>query len=166
MSTPRHVLLANRLQALHRTLSDVRLAPPVAQYLTVLDTPNCPYVMTWIGQGVLYSKGGGWLVEQVTARVFGFVEPVGQNDIPSRTADGLAVLSALSALYITIGNVTLYTPDEAEAEGYQMTIETAPDGQRVTHGGLRADLQFGGRSWVGFEIQVPVLVQWGAGVSV
>ena len=164
--TARHVLLANRLQQIHRAVAEVRNAPNVAQYFTVLDTPNCPYVMTWIGPGALYSKGGGWKVEQATARIFGFIEPLGQADIPTRTADGLAALSALTERYVTIGEVQLFTPGQAEAEGYQMTIETGPNGQNVTHGGLRADLQFGGRVFVGFEIQVPVLIQWGAGAAI
>ena len=160
--TGRHVLLANALQALHRTLPEIALAPDVAAYATVIDTPNLPYVMTWCGPGVLYSKGGAWRVEEAQARVFCFVEPLGQSDIPARTVEGLAALSALTDLYVTIGNVSLYTPGQPAAEGYQMTINTGPNAQRVTHGGLRADLQFGGRLFVGFEVQVPVFIQWGA----
>ena len=159
--TARHTLACNALQALHRTVSGVRYAPDVAQYLTVLDTPNCPYVMTWVGQSSLHSKGGGWLREDATLRVFCFVEPVGQGDIPSRTAEALEVMSALSALYVTIGNVRLLTPGDPAAEGYQMTIETGPGAQQVTCAGLRADLAFGGRAFVGFELQVPILMAWG-----
>lgn len=161
MTTTRHTRVANALQALHRTLipSVLRYAPDVGSELTVLDTPNCPYVLTWVGAGEVYSKGGGWKMEEATARVFVFVEPMGQGDIPSRTAEGLAALSAITDLYVTIANVRLLSPD-VDA-GYQATIETGPDARHVTHGGLRADLQFGGRVYAGFEVQVPVLIAWG-----
>lgn len=161
--TARHVLVANAMQALHRTLipGTLRLAPDVGGELTVLDTPNCPYVLTWVGPGEVYSKGGGWKVEAATARVFVFVETLGQNDVPSRTLEGLGALGAITDLYVTIGNVRLLTPSDTAAEGYQATINTGPDATHVTHGGLRADLQFGGRAFVGFEVQVPILISWG-----
>lgn len=157
-------LAINRLQAVHRAIlaPDGRpiLAPDLEGYLTVLDTPNLPYVMTWPGQGSSYIKGGGYRTDERVLEVFCFVEPVGQNDIPSRTRDAVRLLQSIRAAYVTPSILRL---TDIEADGYQTTIESGPGGQRITDTGVTAANPFGGRAFVGFRISVTARILWGSG---
>lgn len=159
--TSRFVLACDALQALHRTISGVT-APAMAQYRTVIDTPDLPYVMTWPTAGSSHIKGGGYRTDARTMRIFCFVQAVNQDDIPSRVLDAVAYLDRITALYLTPINIGLLDPDDAASEGYQMTIESGP-GRPIPDSGIRADLVFGGREFVGFTVDLPVRILWGAG---
>jgi hypothetical protein len=162
MSTDRYTLVTNAMQALHRTLvpSVLTYAPAAGQEVNSVETGHLPYIFTWVGAGQLDIKGGGWAEEQLTCEVFCFVEALGQNDLPSRQQQARACLAAVSNLYINVQNVRLLSPDDPTSEGYQAVIETGPGAQQVTSGGLQPLPAFGGRTFFGFRLQVPVFITW------
>jgi hypothetical protein len=153
-----YTLLINRLQELHRSVTGIRYAPALAAYPTVMDTANLPAVLTWIGPEQFSQKGGGWKWARATASVFLFLEPLGQNDIPSRAAQAATVLSALRAAYIDAANIPLAEPGD-NAGAYQLTLESSP-GDGHTHGGIEANLGFAGAAYYGARLQVTVTMQW------
>ena len=139
----------NLLQTLHSGVSGVTRAPQLAQYPTVIDTADLPYVITWPGEGQFAIKGGGYKVIHRTYRVIAFVEPLGQNDIPSRAVTAVTLLSNLIDAYITASNVAL-------SDGpVQLTIESS-DTNRHRDGGLVSNLSFSGKPYHGFEIRLNV----------
>ncbi len=54
----------------------------------------------------------------------------------------------------------LLDPDAPASEGYQATIETGPTGRQVQCQGLRPLPPFGGRSFFGFQVSVPIYIAW------
>jgi hypothetical protein len=155
-----YTLLINRLQARHRALSGIKYAPDLHKYPTQLNTPSLPAVLTWIGGGSFWHKGGGWRWDDATALILLFVEPLGQNDIPTNASKAAEVLASLRALYITTAYIPLASSDD-NASGYQLTIESSQDSPH-THGGIEPNLSFGGASYYGARLQVKVTMQWGA----
>lgn len=156
-----YILMANRLQALHRSLSGAGWslrAPDVAQYPTNLPTANLPMALTWVGASSFSQKGGGWGYEVLKASVFLFIEPLGQNDIPSRAALAMDVMATLIDAYRTAENIPLAQPGDNTA-AYQITLESDP-GNTHSHGGLVADLGFGGASYYGARFSLNVTLQW------
>ena len=148
------VLMINKLQALHRTISGIKYAPPLAQYPTQLNTPSLPAVLTWVGPGRYSTKGGGWKWDVRTALVLLYIEPLAQNDIPSNALKAITTLSALREAYIDVANIPL-----ANESGYQLTIESSPE---MTHndGGIEPNLSFGGAAYYGARLRINVTLQW------
>lgn len=142
------------LQALHRTVSGVITAPALAGYPTVLETAMLPCVLVWPVQGSWYVKGGAARQMVRTMQVLGYVEPLGQNTIPTRAVQAIDLLQRLINLYTTISAIPLSNPPP-----YQLTIESSSD---LPHqdGGLQADLAFGGRAYAGFMISLNVRAIW------
>lgn len=145
----------NALQVLNQSIAGMN-APQVADYPTSLDTQNLPFILTWPAEGDFWLKGGGWRQMDMTYRVIGYVQALGQDDFPSRTLAGVAALNKLINVYVNVANVALVTPPPP----YQLTIASAPDGARHHHTGLDATPTWGGKQYVGFEIQVRIRAEW------
>lgn len=157
MTTPTDSIIVNiidALQALNATI--IAQAPPSNAYPTMIATNNGqPFAMTWPGQGEGWQKGAGYTQGIQTFRVLVYIDPVAQSDIPSHVVDGAILLEQFLQLYTRSSNTSLFNPG-----AFQATIRSGPDGSHISHGGLVATLSFGGTPWFGFELQVPVRVQF------
>ena len=140
---------ANYLQVLNRAITGVALAPPVNEYPTTLDTPNCPMVLAWPSEGQWYVKGGAARQQLRTWRVVCYYEPIAQNDVPTNTEGALLLIQRLINAYTNVANVP-----QANPPPYQLTIESGPDMQH-TDGGLDVR-QFRGVTFAGFELRITV----------
>ena len=145
------------LQALHRSMSGIRKAPNLAKYPTVIDTADLPFVIAWPSDGQFAIKGGGFKQSHRTYRVLVYVEPIGQNDIPSRAVAAVALLQTMLNAYISAANVPLADPTSTNP--YQVTIESGPTAPH-TDGGIVSNLVFGGKPYHGFEIRLNVRELW------
>ena len=141
---------ANYLQTLNQSITGVTWAPQVAAYPTVIDTPNCPVVLSWPADGQFYIKGGAARQLLRTWRVVCFLEPVAQNDTPSNAVDAMMLMQRMINAYISVANVA-----QANPPPYQLTIESGPD-QQHSDGGLTAGLLFRGVPFHGWELRVTV----------
>jgi hypothetical protein len=144
----------NYLQVLNRTIAGVT-APAAANYPTVIDTPSLPFAMTWPGGGEGWQKGHGYNQAIRTYRILVYLQAVAQDDVPSRTVAGATLLQQFLNLYVNPINTA-----QAGPPPYQLTIQSGPDGLHIRDGGLVSTLSFGGRVFVGFELQVPVRCEW------
>ena len=141
----------NAIQALNRSIAGVQ-APPIQQLPTSIDTTNGqPFAMTLAGTGESWQKGAGYSQGTRMLRVLVYLDPVAQSDIPSHELDGSLLMQQFLNLYIKSTNTPLFNPGP-----YQATIESGPTGPHVNDSGLTPTLRFGGREFVGFEIQVPI----------
>ena len=142
------------VQALNRSVAGVRTAPALASYPTVIETAMLPCLITWPTQGRWYVKGGAERQMLRTFQVIGYVEPLGQNAIPSRAVQAIDLLQLLINAYTNTDNIRLFNPPP-----YQLTIESSSDTQHAD-GGLQSDLMFGGRAFHGFMIDLNVRAVW------
>jgi hypothetical protein len=158
----RYTLVNDAMQTLHRTLvpSLIGFAPASGQEVNSVETGHLPYIFTWVGPGSLDIKGGGWAEEALTAEVFCFVEALGQNDLPSRQSQARTLYAAVTNLYVNVQNVRLLDPDAPASEGYQAGIETGPGARQVQGSGLQPLPPFGGRTFFGFRVTVPIFITW------
>lgn len=140
---------ANYLQTINRAVTGVAYAPPVSEYPTTIDTPNCPMVISWPADGQWYIKGGAARQMVRTWRVICYIEPVAQNDTPSNAEAALLVMQRLINAYISVANVS-----QANPPPYQLTIESGPDMQH-SDGGLGLNM-FRGVQFVAFELRINV----------
>lgn len=145
----------NYLQTLNAAVTGVRHAPQAADYPTVLDTANLPFVFTWPGAGEWWFKGGGWAQMRRTYRIICYIQPLAQDDIPSRTVDGATLLQRLINVYVNRANIAQSNPPP-----HQVSIQSAPDGSHHSDGGLDTKVTFGGHPYAGFELQVVVRSEW------
>jgi hypothetical protein len=150
-------LATNLIQAVNRGIAGVRKAPDLASYPTAIDTSDLPYVLTWLGPGQWYIKGGGYKVDKRTMLLICYIQPLGQNDIPSRAVQAVRLHQTMRATYITASTVPLADPDTNS--GYQITV-TSGEGTPHSDTGLRSDLQFGGKAYHGFILQVNINILW------
>lgn len=157
MATTDTILLdtMNYLQKINRGVQGVKYAPQVSKYPTVIDTANLPLVLTWPGPAEFWLKGGGWREERRTYRVLCYILPLTQNDIPTRTLEGAALLQRFINAYTDVNNVA-----QANPPPYQLTIESAPTGTHHTDNGLDAQPTFGGKPYAGFELGIVVRALW------
>lgn len=153
-------LAINLMQAVNRQLITANLArkaPDLASYPTVIDTADLPYLLTWPSNGSFYIKGGGYKVDRRTMLVIGYVQPFGQNDVPSRAVQGVRLLQAAREKWISAATVPLADP--GANSGYQITIESGPDSP-LADGGLQSDLKFAGKDYHGFVLRVNINILW------
>lgn len=146
--------IMNALQALNATIATVK-APEVARYPTAIDTASTPFAMTWPSGGEGWQKGAGYSQDTMTYRVLVYIDPVAQSDVPSHAAAGALLLQQFWNLYMNSLNTPIATPPP-----YQATIQSGPSGPHISHGGLVSTLQFRGTAWFGFELTIPVRVQF------
>lgn len=158
----RYTLVNDAMQTLHRTLvpSILTYAPASGSEVNSVETGHLPYIFTWMGASSIDIKGGGWAEESLTCEVFCFVEALGQNDLPSRQSQARIAYAAVTNLYVNVQNVRLLDPDAPASEGYQAVIETGPGGKQVQGSGLQPLPPFGGRTFFGFRVSVPVFITW------
>jgi hypothetical protein len=114
-------------------------------------------------------SGSGWAavartvvdeaIRMRTALVLLYVEPLGQNDIPSRAVEAVRLLAALRETYINVANIPLALPDD-NTGGYQLTFESGPETPH-TDEGIVPNLSYGGAAYYGARLRVTVTMQWG-----
>jgi hypothetical protein len=157
----RYTLVNDAMQTLHRTLvpSLLTYAPASGAEVNSVETGHLPYIFTWVSQGVIDIKGG-WAEEALTAEVYCFVEALGQNDLPSRQSQARTIYAAVTNLYVNVQNVRLLDPDAPASAGYQAVIETGPGARQVQGSGLQPLPPFGGRTFFGFRVTVPIFITW------
>lgn len=157
MATVETIILdtMNYMQALHRTATGILYAPAVEAYPPSLDTFNLPFVFTYPGGGKWWIKGGGWAQMERTYRVLFYIQPLGQDDVPSRTVEGVQILQRLINLYADKDNVA-----QANPPPYQLTFQSAPDGPQHSDDGLGATVTFAGKPYVGGELRIVTRCQW------
>lgn len=158
--TDRYTLINDAMQSLHRSVAGIGYAPPSGLEVNSVETAHLPYIFTWVGPGSIDIKGGAYAEERLTAEVFCFVEALGQNDLPSRQSLARQMYAAVTNLYVTIPGVVLLSPDAPASSGYQANIETSPGGAQVQGGGLAPLPPFGGRTFFGFRVSVPIFITW------
>jgi hypothetical protein len=149
----------NYLQGLNRTIlldSGAAIkAPEVAFYPSVLDTPNLPLAITWPGAGEHWLKGGGWHWTNRTYRILVYIQVLNQDDIPSRAVYAATLFGKFVNLYTNPSVVAAANPPP-----YQLTLESGPSGPHHADDGLVPSLSFGGRPFLGFELQIKTRAQW------
>lgn len=134
----------------------IQNAPDADAYLPSLHDAQCPYVMTWPGEGSFYQKGGGYKIDQRTFEVFCFVQAQGQQEIPTRTVDGIRILQAMRNLFITAHNIPLA---DIDVTGYQITVES-DSATPHSDTGLIGSLPYGGLVFMGFTLRLNVRTYW------
>lgn len=146
----------NLIQTLNRSISGIKQAPNLAQYPTVLHTANLPYAITWPASGEWFhqGQGGSYKRENRNYRIIVYIEPLGQNDIPSRAVEAVTLLEQFKAKYLTPTTIALANPPT-----YQVTIQVDED-KPITDTGLVSDLLFSGTPYHGFEIEISVRELW------
>lgn len=151
-------LAINLIQAKHRALTGfpTLYAPNLDAYPTVLDTPNLPCLLTWPADGAWFQKGHGYKVDERVFLVLGFVEPLGQNDIPSRAVAAVQLLQSVRAMWVTPANIPL---DSGASSGYQITVESSSE-NRHSDQGITPDLAFGGKAYYGFRLRLNTRILW------
>ena len=132
-------------------------APTWDSYLTVLDSANLPYVITWPGPSRFYSKGGGWIVDMETLTVVCYIQPLGLNDIPSVGVEALHFYQVLRRKYATVATIPLASP--ATSAGYQITVESGPNSPHSSDG-IVSNLAFAGKPYRGFTLHLNVRIQF------
>ena len=149
----------NLLQAQNRSIAGVRRAPDMSAYPTQINTADLPYVLTWPGPGSWYQKGHGRGLDSRTFRILAFVQPLGQNDAPTRLVQATQLLERMRDHYVTPSVIALGDP--GQNGGYQFTVESR-DGNPQADDGISADLSYGGVVYLGFEIKLTVRIMWDA----
>jgi hypothetical protein len=125
----------------------VRLkAPEIIKYPTNITTANLPLAMTWPGPSSFDFEGIGGgkrrFVQGLMTMVF--MQPLGQNDVPSRVEEAIMMLDA-------VRNVLLDNTAIIDGQ-YQVTLaQSLANPHRDS--GLIASLQFGGTMFFGFTIE-------------
>ena len=132
-------------------------APSLENYLTVLDSANLPYVLTWPGPSRFYSKGGGWIVDMETLMIVCYVQPLGLNDIPSRATEAVRLYQVMRRKYTTVATIPLASP--ATSAGYQITAESGPNSPHSSDG-IQSNLNFAGKPYLGFTLHLNVRIQF------
>lgn len=122
-------------------------APEVAKYPTALSTAQLPLALTWPGPSTFDFEGIGGgkrrFMQGVTTIVY--LQPLGQNDIPTRMDESLLMLDA-------VRNKLLDTTAIADGT-YQVTLAQSLE-RPHRDSGLRGDLQFGGTTYFGFTVEL------------
>ena len=147
----------NLLQALNRSITGIKRAPDLDKYPTVIDTANLPMMISWPSEAQFHIKGGGEKRQDRVYRLICYIEPLGQNDIPSRASAAATLLQRVVDTYITAANVALADPGGTNI--YQVTIESGPNHQH-SDSGLVSNLLFAGKPYHGFEVRVNVRELW------
>lgn len=149
----------NLLQAVNRSITGVKKAPVLEKYPTQLNTADLPFVISWPAEGTWHHEGmGGALKRQDRVyRILVYIEPLGQNDIPTRAAAAAVLLQRFIEKYLDPATVALADPSGSNP--YQVTVE---EGANSPHsdGGLVSNLVFGGVPYHGFEVRVRVRELW------
>lgn len=149
----------NLLQAQNRSISGVKKAPDMSAYPTQINTVDLPYILTWPGPGSWSQKGHGRGQDSRTFRILAFVQPLGQNDAPTRLVQATQLLEAMRDHYVDPNVIALGDP--GSNAGYQFTVESR-DGNPQSDDGISVDLSYGGVVYLGFEIRLRVRILWDA----
>lgn len=122
-------------------------APEVGKYPTGLTTAQLPLALTWPGPSTFDFEGigGGKRRFMQTVTTICYLQPLGQNDIPSRLDEALLILDA-------VRNKLLDTTAILDGT-YQVTLAQSLD-RPHRDSGLRGDLQFGGAVYFGFTVDL------------
>ena len=152
----------NAMQALHAGVDGVENAPQVVQYPTAIDTAARPYVITWPGPATWHHEGMGGSPRRQdrTMFVLCYIDPLGQNDIPTRLASGILVMQRLVDVWLTPSSIALHNPTAAEP--WQTTVEESSNSPHSDEG-IVSNLMFRGVPWTGFQLSVRVRIKWGFG---
>lgn len=126
-------------------------APEVSKYPTGMTTAQLPLALTWPGPSTFDFEGIGGgkrrFMQGVTTIVY--MQPLGQNDIPSRADEALLMLDA-------VRNILLDTTAVLDGT-YQVTLAQSLE-RPHRDSGLRGDLQFGGAVYFGFTVDLTLRI--------
>lgn len=150
-------LATNLMQAVNRGISGVANAPDLALYPTSIETTDLPYLLTWPSAGSWYAKGDGWKVDDRQMLVIGYVEPLGQGEIPSRAVEAVQLFQAVRSAYISRANIPLQFPTGSSP--YQIVVASSSD-HHHSDGGLVSNLRYQGATFHGFILTVNVRILW------
>ncbi len=130
-------------------------APHVDRYPTQLTTAQLPLALTWPGGSSFDFEGisGGKRRFMQSLTIIVYIQPLAQNDIPSRTNE------ALDWLDVTRNALLDHTVliQETGPQAYQAVL-TQGLGSPHRDSGVTPSLSFGGVSYVGFTIDITVRV--------
>lgn len=137
--------------------TSARKVPALSAYPLKADTADLPLVLTVPGEATWHTKGleGALRREDRVYRVIAFVEPLGQNELPTRVLLAATLLQELKDLFL--GTPALSDP--TSYGDYQVTIEQS-DAQPHSDGGIVPTLQIGGVPYHGFTIELRVRELW------
>jgi len=130
-------------------------APHIDRYPTQLTTAQLPLALTWPGGSSFDYEGiaGGKRRFMQSLTIIVYIQPLGQNDIPSRTEEAIDWLDVVrNAL---LDNVVLI--QETGIKAYQAVL-TQGLGNPHRDSGVTPSLSFGGVSYVGFTLDVTVRI--------
>lgn len=126
-------------------------APDVSKYPTGMSTAQLPLALTWPGASTFDFEGIGGgkrrFMQGITVVVY--MQPLGQNDIPTRLDEALMMLDAVRN--------TLLDNTAIVDDVYQVTLAQSLN-QPHRDSGLNANLQFGGTVYFGFTVDVTMRI--------
>lgn len=122
-------------------------APEVSKYPTNVTTAQLPLALSWPGPSTFDFEGigGGKRRIMQLINVVVYLQPLGQNDIPTRVDEALMMLDAVRN--------TLLDNTAIVDDVYQVTLAQSLNNPH-RDSGLRADLAFGGTIFFGFTVDL------------
>ncbi len=130
--------------------TSIMKAPDVSRYPTGMNTAQLPLALTWPGASSFDYEGmaGGKRRFAQSLTIIVYIQPLGQNDIPSRAEEALLWLDVVRNKLLDV--VAIF---DVGQKGYQVTLQQS-QGQPHRDSGLISSLQFGGVPHFGFTIDV------------
>lgn len=149
------------IQAINRSVTGVRKAPPMASYPLKADTADLPLILTWQGEATWHHEGlgGGKRRQDRIYHILGFIEPLGQSELPTRALAATRLLQAIIDRWLTVDQVNGDPVALADPPTYQVTAQ-ASSGSPHSDTGIVSDLSIGGVAFHGFRIRLRVREIW------
>jgi hypothetical protein len=143
------------IQTANRQIAGTRTVPTFAQYPLTADTVRLPMVLTWPDQATwTRQQFGGKKREDRVYVIMVFVQPIGQGEMPARSAEAVVLLDAFRDFWLSLdGNGY---PTALADMSPQVTVMW--DGEYPQDSGVGAlpPLKVGGTQYTGFEIRLKV----------
>ncbi|KPL80232.1 hypothetical protein [Herpetosiphon geysericola] len=137
--------IIDAMQTIHRAVTGVVTAPPLAEYPDSLEPMQCPFVMTWVGGGSWDEAAMGLHKDETTFRVLVLIAPVALGIIGSLLSSSTQLLDAFRHLYLDYENI-------------QTLGGTVEQCGTITHEGLQI-ITYAGVEWRGFMLTIPTILK-------
>ena len=130
-------------------------APHLERYPTQLTTAQLPLALTWPSASSFDYEGvsGGKRRFMQSLTIIVYIQPLGQNDIPSRAEEAIEWLDVVRNAILD-KNVLI---SETGPQAYQAVL-TQSIGSPYRDSGITPSISFGGVSYVGFTIDATVRI--------
>ncbi len=145
----------NGLVVVLKTKTITLMAPHLDRYPTQLTTAQLPLALTWPGASSFDYEGvsGGKRRFMQALTIIVYIQPLGQNDIPSRAEEAVEWMDVVRNAILDQDVLVAQTG----AQAYQAVL-TQSIGNPYRDSGITPSLSFGGVSYIGFTMDVTVRI--------